>query len=89
MVNFMIKPAFSIISCEQTGCLLIATVQIVQYLCLSSDSGRARRASKGGAPCPHFENEKSTLPFWPSQSSTLPFLKHQNIEKIRKFYISG
>ena len=31
-----------------------------------------------GEPCPHFINEKSTLPCWPS---TLPFPEHQNVEK--------
>ena len=40
---------------------------------IKEDSGRARRASKGGAPCPHFENGKSTLPFWNSKAAPCPF----------------
>ena len=36
--------------------------------------------SKGGAPCPHFENGKYTLPFWTPESGTLSFSEHLNIE---------
>ena len=35
----------------------------------------------GGAPCPHFENGKCVLPFWPPEGDTLSFSEPLNIEK--------
>ena len=51
-------------------------------------SGRARRASKRGAPCPHFQNGKCTLPFWTPEGGNMSFSEHFNIEKYIIFYIS-
>ena len=60
--------------------------EAVKHIITTSISGIARRVQKGGAPCPHFENGKYSLPFWPS---TLPYSEHQNIEKYSISNISG